>query len=97
MVNSVTVTEARKTLPQLLDRVLAGDEVTITRHGQPVAVVLRPDKVRSRRIEKLLADAQKVREGLERGRNTPLRERGTLSIEYAEELVAEVRAGRDTR
>lgn len=36
-------------MPELLDRVLAGDEVTITRHGRPVAVVVRPDALRVRR------------------------------------------------
>ncbi len=97
MSTTVTVTEARATLPQLLDRVLEGDEVTITRHGQPVAVVLRPDKLGVRRIENALAEADKIEQGLERGRNTPLPERGSMSIEYAEELVAEVRAGRGSR
>lgn len=39
----MTLTEARATLPQVLDRVAAGEEVTITRRGKPVAVVMRPD------------------------------------------------------
>jgi antitoxin (DNA-binding transcriptional repressor) of toxin-antitoxin stability system len=43
----MTMTEARATLPQVLDRVAAGEEITITRRGKPVAVVLRPDIVRS--------------------------------------------------
>jgi len=97
MTSSVSVSEARATLPKLLDRVLAGDEVTITRHGQPVAVVVRPDRLPARRIEKAFAEAEKIREGIERGRNTPLPERGSMSLERAEELVAEVRAGRDSR
>lgn len=39
----MTVSEARAALPQILDRVLAGDEVALTRHGEPVAVVARPE------------------------------------------------------
>jgi prevent-host-death family protein len=30
-------------LPEILDRVLEGEEVTITRHGREVAVVVRAD------------------------------------------------------
>ena len=43
----MTMTEARAALPQVLDRVAAGEEITITRRGKPVAVVLRPDVVHS--------------------------------------------------
>ena len=93
----MTVSEARATLPQLLDRVLAGEEVTITRHGQPVAVVVRPDALRVRRAERAFAGAQAVQDILERGRQTPLAESGSLSPEYADELIAEIRAGRDSR
>lgn len=39
---SMTTTEARAALHALLARVARGDEVTITRHGRPVAVVVRP-------------------------------------------------------
>jgi prevent-host-death family protein len=34
------VSEARAALPEVLDRVGAGEDVTITRHGRPVAVVV---------------------------------------------------------
>ncbi|MGH3265069.1 MAG: type II toxin-antitoxin system prevent-host-death family antitoxin [Trebonia sp.] len=39
----MTISEARATLPDVLDRVAKGEEVTITRHGRAVAVVMRPD------------------------------------------------------
>jgi prevent-host-death family protein len=97
MSTAVTVSEARATLPQLLDRVLAGEEVTITRHGQPVAVVVRPDALRVRRAEGALAGAQAIQELLERGRRTPLAEEGSISAAWGEELIAEVRAGRNSR
>jgi hypothetical protein len=38
----MTISEARAALPQVLNRVAEGEEVTITRHGRPVAVVVRP-------------------------------------------------------
>lgn len=49
MYNSVmavmTVSEARAALPDVLDRAARGEEITITRHGRPIAVVVRPDIV----------------------------------------------------
>jgi antitoxin (DNA-binding transcriptional repressor) of toxin-antitoxin stability system len=41
----MTVSEARAALPEVLTRVALGEEVTITRYGSPVAVVVRPDIV----------------------------------------------------
>lgn len=89
-------------MPQLLDRVIAGEEVTITRHGQPVAVVVRPDVLRVRRPEQVVARerafaaAREIGELLEQARRAPLAP-ATLSPERAEELMAEVRAGRSAR
>jgi antitoxin (DNA-binding transcriptional repressor) of toxin-antitoxin stability system len=39
----MTVSEARAALPEVLSRVAQGEEITITRYGSPVAVVVRPD------------------------------------------------------
>lgn len=39
----MTVTEARAALPEVLTRVAQGEEITITRYGSPIAVVVRPD------------------------------------------------------
>jgi antitoxin (DNA-binding transcriptional repressor) of toxin-antitoxin stability system len=39
----MTISEARAALPEVLNRVAEGEEVTITRHGRPIAVVVRPD------------------------------------------------------
>ncbi len=38
-VERVSVTEARKHLPELLRRVAAGERVVITRYGAPVAIL----------------------------------------------------------
>jgi prevent-host-death family protein len=97
MSTSVSVSEARAALPELLDRVLAGDEVTVTRHGQPVAVLVRPDALRFRRAEAALAGAERVRELLEEARRSPLPVGGAITPERADALVAEVRSGRSAR
>lgn len=41
----MTISEARAALPEVVTRVAEGEEITITRHGQPAAVVVRPDVV----------------------------------------------------
>jgi prevent-host-death family protein len=88
-VTTMTATEARAALPALLDLVAAGDEVTITRHGQPVAVVVRPDALRSRRADAALASAGKLRALLVAGRNNSPTA-GGLTEARAEELIAEI-------
>lgn len=93
----MTVSEARAALPQVLDRVVAGEEVTITRHGKPVAVVVRPDSLRARRAGAAFAAAATVGAALERSRKQPLGVRPTLSLERAEALAAETRQARSGR
>ena len=39
----MTASEARAALPEVLTRVAQGEEITITRYGSPIAVVVRPD------------------------------------------------------
>ena len=59
---SITVSQARAELPELLSRVDDGEEITITRHGRPVAVLVRPDALRSRRAGVALEDAERIHE-----------------------------------
>ena len=94
---TMTVSEARAALPEVLDRVQAGEEVTLTRHGRPVAVVVRPDLRRVRRADGALAAADSVRFILDQGRRTRLSARPTLHEQRADELVAGVRASRSGR
>ena len=54
--------EAKTHLPKLLDRVMKGERITITKHGVPVAVLQPPD-------EKNVMDVQKVIEELRRFRS----------------------------
>lgn len=91
---TMTVSQARAALPQILDRVDHGEEITITRHGKPAAVLVRPDTLRVRRADEALANAETVRDLLDRSRRARLRARPALSEERAEALVAEVQAGR---
>lgn len=93
---SMTVSEARAGLPELLNRVQDGEEVTITRYGRPVAVLVRPDSLRSRARETLQA-AGRIHELLAGAAATELSGPGGLTAERAEELIGEIRAGRDSR
>lgn len=42
--HTATVEEVQSHLPELLDQLAPGDEVVITRDGQPVAVVTKPPR-----------------------------------------------------
>ena len=92
--NTMSVSEARAALPQILQRVLAGEEVTITRHGEPVAVVVRPDTLRARRASQSLSDEDRVRDLIASGRQAKLRPRPTLSERQAVALLADVQVAR---
>lgn len=90
----MTATQARAALPEILDRVLAGEEVTITRHGRAVAVVVRPDTMRVRRADQTIAEAERIHDLLERGRSVHLDESSTISARRADQLVADIAQGR---
>ena len=93
----MTVSEARAALPEVLDRVAEGEEVTITRHGRPVAVVVRPDILWSRRARGALDDAERIHALLAEAAAAELPVGAGPTAQRAEELIAEIRAGRDTR
>ena len=94
---TVTVSEARASLPDLLNRVADGEEVVITRHGKPVAIVVRPDALRSRRADEAIASGHTVRVLLDDGRQSKLGEGKSLSAERADALLSDVRLGRKGR
>jgi antitoxin (DNA-binding transcriptional repressor) of toxin-antitoxin stability system len=90
----LTISQARASLPDLVSRVEAGEEVTITRHGRAVAVMVRPDVLRSRadviidgaeRLHRLLADAAAAAD-VDAGPG--------VTAERAQELIEAIRAGR---
>ena len=71
--------------------------VTITRHGEPVAVVVRPDTLRVRRASERLSDADRVRDLIASSRQAKLQARPTLSEHQADALLADVHAARSKR
>jgi antitoxin (DNA-binding transcriptional repressor) of toxin-antitoxin stability system len=94
---SLSASEARAALPELLNRVEDGEEITITRHGRPVAVLIRPDALRVRHAEVVLDEAAQIHNLLAEAAASPLPEGTGLTEQRAEELIAQIRAGRDTR
>jgi prevent-host-death family protein len=94
---SMSVSEARAALPDLLTRVEDGEEVTITRHGRPVAILVRPDALRSRRAQAALDGAARIHELLAEAAAAAVPEGTGLTAQRAEELIREIRLGRDTR
>ncbi len=64
--------EAKTRLSQLLDQVEKGETVTITRHGQPVAVLApaRPAKTG----EQWLAEMKRLRKGITLGGTVTIRQ-----------------------
>ena len=90
---TVSASVARQSLPAQLDRVEAGEEVAITRHGRVVAVLVRPDVLASRRASAAWSQADRIGELIDRARHRPLCQ-PTLGHERADELVAGIDAAR---
>lgn len=91
---TMAASEARAALPRILDLVEAGEEVTITRHGKPVAVVRRPNAARTARTAALWAATDDLARRLEAAKGQPLILSGGDAAS-ADAHVTEVRAGRD--
>jgi prevent-host-death family protein len=53
--------EAKTHLPELLERVIKGERITITRHGVPVAVLQPPEFMRKTEPKKAVAELRKFR------------------------------------
>jgi prevent-host-death family protein len=54
--------EAKTHLPKLLERVIKGEQITITKHGVPVAVLQPPPPLRKTEPKKVIAELRKFRE-----------------------------------
>jgi prevent-host-death family protein len=67
--------EAKTKLSELLDMVERGEEVTITRHGEPVAklVPVRGDAERAR-VKALIEEIKETRKGLTLGGGISIKE-----------------------
>lgn len=93
---AITASVARQTLPAQLDRVEAGEEVEITRHGRVVAVLVSPHALKARRAAKAWERADHIKTLLDQARTEPLRT-PTLTADRAEELIEAIRSGRAER
>lgn len=96
---SVAAAQARSALPELLTRVEDGEEIVITRHGRAVAVLVRPDALRSRRAQPALDSAERIHDLLAEaaaGAGTSPGVSG-VTAQRAEELIREIRLGRTSR
>jgi prevent-host-death family protein len=54
--------EAKTHLPKLLERVLKGERITITKHGVPVAVLQPPDHAKKVDTKSVIREMRKFRE-----------------------------------
>lgn len=54
--------EAKTHLPKLLERVMKGERITITKHGVPVAVLQPPPALEKTKPENAIAELRKFRE-----------------------------------
>jgi prevent-host-death family protein len=55
--------EAKTHLPRLLDEVAKGEEITITKHGVPVAVLVPPPEARRRSVGEVIEEIREFRKG----------------------------------
>lgn len=60
--NTVGAYEAKTQLSKLLERVMKGERITITKHGVPVAVLQPPDPGTSKDLKSVISDILKFRE-----------------------------------
>lgn len=94
---AVTVSQARSTLSEIIERVLVGEEITLTRHGVAVAVIVRPDTLKLRRADAALEVGAKIHQIIEKSRAQVLPNGAGITTKRAEALVAEVRKSRARR
>jgi prevent-host-death family protein len=68
----LSLSQARARLPELLDRVAAGEEVHISRHGRALAVLINHDRWMKTRTHDVLIEAHELRKRLEAAREHPI-------------------------
>lgn len=60
--DSIGAYEAKTHLSRLLERVMKGERITITRHGVPVAVLQPPETQKYVDIKTVISDLRRLRE-----------------------------------
>lgn len=66
--------EAKTHLPRLLDEVAEGEEITITKHGVPVAVLVPPSRTKRRSTGEVIEELRELRKGVRLGEDLTIRE-----------------------
>lgn len=66
--------EAKTHLPRLLDEVAAGEEITITKHGVPVAVLVPPPGGKRRSTREVIEELKELRKGVRLGDDLTIRD-----------------------
>jgi len=61
-VETVGAYEAKTHLPKLLERVLKGERITITKHGIPVAVLQPPDPAKKVDARSVIVELRRFRD-----------------------------------
>lgn len=92
----ISASAARQTLPAQLDRVEAGEEVSITRHGRVVAVLVRPDVLVARRATAAWRAADRIEALLTRAKSESLAS-PVVTTERADALIESIDSDRDAR
>lgn len=66
--------EAKTHLPRLLDEVAGGEEITITKHGVPVAVLVPPRERKHRSTREVIEELRELRKGVRLGDDLTVRD-----------------------
>ncbi|AFZ67470.1 type II toxin-antitoxin system Phd/YefM family antitoxin [Deinococcus peraridilitoris] len=91
----LTASEVRTHLRQVLERVQQGEEIEITQNGRVVATLVHPERLHRRVHTPNTAAAQQLLAGLRADREgVPPPDTTSLSADYAEELVQDIRRQR---
>jgi prevent-host-death family protein len=94
---SLSLTDARARLPQLLDRVAAGESFTITRRGAGVAVLTGHDEWMRTKTHDVILEARALHERIEAARGKPLDLSGPPADPAdVDTAIAELRRDRDS-
>jgi len=91
--STISASDARQTLPALLDRVAQGEEVEIARHGHVVAVLVSPTTLATRRAPATWRAADEVAALLQASRDRALQP-AALEPDRVDDLVEAAREGR---
>lgn len=70
--DSYSLSEARANLPLLLNRVTDGEDITITRYGHPVAVVVGHDRWMKTARHEVLEQARELHKRMDELRKRPV-------------------------